>query len=336
MALLLAVASAPVAHAQLLHLPPRPGDAPGGSEIARGIADLDLESREERIFAEIARGNVPGWLRVLRPVTVTGEAQGRGHQVTFWVAPDYLAVGSDSDFLLVPLSPQTAQRVADMVGASLPTPRMVDAIWSAAVVRLEPAPIPPSPEMTTVPVFQEHNRIVLDQRRLHAQPLGALVAGHKKDVVLTAKLPRPSDRVAIYGWHKLNGEPIQPLYTGHTHRWVDYSHGIRLVLREIVLDGRKHDLWELLRNDALAPLLSDEGVILEPRHGAGVREPKRGEAHPSPAPLPSLSYGTPARAAPSSPPRRFRTIPSSPEAWETPRSPRRLRTAPPCPSPGHS
>jgi len=276
------VASAPVARAQVLDLPPRPGDAPGGFEIAREIADLHLEAREERIFAEIARGNVPGWLRVLCPVTVTGETHGREHQVTFWVTPDYLAVGSDSDFLLVPLSPQTAQRVADMVGASLPTPRMVDAIWSAAAVRLEPAPISPSPEMTTVPVFQEHNRTVQAQRALHREPVGALAAGHKKDVVVTPRLPWPSDRVAIYGWHRLNGEPIQPLYTGHTDRWVDYSHGIRLVLREMVMDGRQHDLVDVLRDDALAPLLSEEGVIPEPRYGAGVQEPRKGESQPSP------------------------------------------------------
>jgi hypothetical protein len=271
LALLLALALAPVAHAQVLHLPPRPGHAPGGAEIAREIRTLDLESREERIFAEMARGNVPGWLRGLCPVTMTGEAGGREHRATFWVTPDYLAVGSDDDFLFVPLSPQTAQRLADLVGASLPTPRMVDAIWSAAVVRLHPAPIPPSPQMTTVPVFEEHSHTVQAQRALHPDPMGELVAGHKKDVVITPRLHWPSDRVAIYGWHRASGEPIQPLYSGHTDRWVDYSHGVRLVLRAMVIDGGEHDVVDVLRDDTLAALLSEEGVIVQPRYSVGVR-----------------------------------------------------------------
>jgi len=44
--------------------------------------------------------------------------------------------------------------------------------------------------------------------------------------------------VAIYGWHKLDGKPIQPLYTGHVDWYVDYSHGIRLVSRTIYIDNK--------------------------------------------------------------------------------------------------
>ena len=265
---LVGMVCASTAHAQVLDLPSRPADAPGGGEIARDLRALDLESREERIYAEIARGNVPEWLKQLCPVEVTHEIKGRMHRATFWVTPDYLAVGSDDDFFRVPLSPRTAQRIADLVAGSLPTPRMVDAIWSAARVRLEPTPIPPSPEMTTVPVFEDHNRMVAAQRARHEEPAGVLVAGHKKDVVITATLASRPDKVAIYGWHRPDGRPIQPLYTGHTERWVDYSHGIRIVLREMVVDGMKRDMGDVLSDDTLAPLLSDEGVVAEPRYPA--------------------------------------------------------------------
>lgn len=258
---------------RVLGLPPRPADAPGGAEIAREIRSLDLEAREERLYAEIARGNVPGWLRQMRPVEVEREIGGRAHRATFWVSPDYLAVGSDEDPFLVPLSPQTAQRIADLVGGSLPTPRMVDAVWAAAEVRLEPQPIPPSPEMTTVAVFEEHNRLVQGQRGERKARPGRLTAGDKKDVVVTAKLASSPGKVAIYGWHHRDGRAIQPLYTGHTDRWVDYSHGIRIVLREIVADGAARDLVDLLRDAVIAPLLSDEGAIAEPRYA--VRTPAR-------------------------------------------------------------
>jgi hypothetical protein len=204
---------------------------------------------------------------------------GRTRRVRFWVTPDYLAVGSEDDAFLVPLSPQTAQRMADLVGASLPTPPMVDAIWAAARVRLAPAPLPPSPAMTTVPVFEEHNRRVRAQRSADGAPSGALVAGHKKDVVLTARLDTARGKVAIYGWHRLEGTPIQPLYTGHTDRWVDYSHGIRLVNRGIEVDGVPRDLTDVLRDSTLAGLLSDEGRIREPRYPLGGRGPAAAAGH---------------------------------------------------------
>ena len=118
------------------------------------------------------------------------QRQGTTNSATFYATPDYLAVGSDEDYFLIPISPNTAQRIADALGCSLPTPKMVDEIYAAAEVKLAPAPIPPTPAMTTVPVFSNHNAIVRAQRaeQLQAHPLGALVAGHQKDVVISAKL----------------------------------------------------------------------------------------------------------------------------------------------------
>lgn len=252
--------------AHVLDLPPRQPDAPGWSALASEIRALDPASREERIHAEIARGNVPGWLRRLRPVQVEADVEGRRRRATFWVTPDYLAVGGDDDFLRVPLSPGTAQRLADLVGGALPTTLLVDAVWSAAEVRLEPAPIPPSPKMTTVPVFEEHDRMVTALRALREEPPGALVAGHKKDVVVTDGLASAPGRVAIYGWHRPDGRPIQPLYLGHTDAWVDYSHGIRIVHRQVLVDGAWHDLYEALADPATARLFNAEGVVAQPRY----------------------------------------------------------------------
>jgi len=67
--------------------------------------------------------------------------------------------------------------------------------------------------------------------------------------------------VAIYGWHRLDGLPIQPLTTVHVNTYVDYSHGARLVSRRVLVDGRDRDLGELLQDPNLAPLLSDEGAL---------------------------------------------------------------------------
>jgi hypothetical protein len=101
------------------------------------------------------------------------------------------------------------------------------------------------------------------------KPLGALAAGIKKDVVVTNRLVERPDHVAIYGWHRLDGTPIQPLTTVHVNWYVDYSHGIRLVKRTVLVDGNPRDIRDVLADPVLHPLLSDEGPIAKPYYERG-------------------------------------------------------------------
>jgi hypothetical protein len=217
----------------------------------------------------VLRGNVPNFLRRFVPVTLTNAIDGEVHRLTVRVAPDYLAVGSDVDYLLMPLSPTAANRIAEATDCQLPTRQLVDAIHAAAPLKLVPQPIAPSPEMTTLPVFAHHNELVWEQRRaaLAAFPLGTLVAGHKKDVVTSARLVDRPGRVAIYGWHQTNGVPIQPLYLGHSDSWVDYSHGIRLVSRTARLDGVERSLPDILAAPVLPRSCSRPNPDVRPRPG---------------------------------------------------------------------
>ncbi|HOX56691.1 MAG TPA: hypothetical protein PLC99_07350 [Verrucomicrobiota bacterium] len=262
-------------YAQTLSLPPRPAKAPTGTEFARRITPLNLAEREEEVFAQITAGNVPAFLRKLCPVAATSVTDGKTNSGTFYATPDYLAIGSDKDYFLMPISPNTAQRIADVVHCSLPTPKMVNQIYVAAEVKLAPSPIPPSPAMTTVAVFGKHNEIVQAQRaeKLPAHPLGALVAGHQKDVVLTPKLASSPGKVAIYGWHQTNGVPIQPLYLKHIASWVDYSQCIRFVQQGMMVNGATKTVAEVLADSALAGLLSDEGPIPSPRYPTNALPP---------------------------------------------------------------
>jgi hypothetical protein len=255
-------------YAQTLPLPPRPAGALTGTEFIRRVTPLDLAERDREVVAQITAGNVPNFLRKLVAVSVVSVAEDVTNHVTFYATPDYLAVGSDEDYFLTPVSPNTAQRIADALHCSLPTPKMVDEIYRAAGVKLAPATIPPSPAMTTVPVFSNHNAIVRGQRaeQLQAHPLGVLVAGHQKDVVITAKLATAPGRVAIYGWHQTNGAPIQPLYLKHLASWVDYSQCTRLVHEELLVNGTTQTVAQVLADPALAGLLSDEGVVATPRY----------------------------------------------------------------------
>ena len=246
--------------AQSLELPPRPTAAPKGAEFARSITGLSLAEREQKVLEAVRSGNVPLFLRKLAPVTVESGA----NTATYFVTPDYLAIGSDDDYFIIPISPSTAQVVADLLGCSLPTTRMVDDVYANATIKLTPAPIPPSPAMTTIPVFLRHNELVMAQRK--QKPPGGLIAGHKKDVVIAAEVFAVPGKVAIYGWHKPDGKPIQLLYTGHTATWVDYSHGIRLVQRRMTVNGQIKTIDEVLADPGLAPLLSRDGVMRESRY----------------------------------------------------------------------
>jgi hypothetical protein len=260
---LLLLTSSRLGLAQGLDLPARAPQAPGGQALVRQIADLSLPNRETVLEREIRSGNVPDFYRHFCPVSVTNVLAGQTNVATFYAAPDYLAVGTDADYFITPLSPATAQRLADSLSCRLPTPRMVDAIYRAAPLKLAPAPIPPSPAMTTVAVFARHNALVQAARKawIDQFPLGTLVAGNHKDVVITARLTVPSRQVAIYGWHQTNGVPIQPLYTGHRATWVDYSQGIRLVQRALTVNGRPATLPEVLADPQLCQLLSAEGMV---------------------------------------------------------------------------
>lgn len=254
--------------AQTLALPNRSAQALTGSDFVQQCESLPLNEREAQIRKHLLNGNVPGFLRTLSLVEVTNIAGGKTNVGRFFVTPDYLALGSNEDYLLVPLSPESAQHIADSLDCLLPTPKMVDAIYAAAEVKLSPAPIPPSPAMTTLSVFAQHNEMVRTQRTalMTSHPLGALVVGHKKDVVISTRLAATTNKVVIYGWHRPDGKPIQPLYPGHVASWVDYSHGIRLVHRAMLVNGESREVAEVLADPQLAPLISDEGVITNSRY----------------------------------------------------------------------
>jgi hypothetical protein len=256
------------APAQTLQLPPRAADTLSGTQLIEKITPLDLRERENEILAQITSGNIPNFLRKLCPVHVTNVFNGRTNRATFYVSPDYLAVGSDVDYFLTPVSPNTAQRIADVTGCSLPTRKIVNDIYAAAPVKLTPSPIPPSAAMTTVPVFSKQNAVVRSHRAEYLKdfPLGTLVAGHQKDVVISTRLADVPGNVAIYGWHRTNGLPIQPLYLGHAATWVDYSQCTRLVQNAMTVNGTNTTIAHVLADAELCNLLSDEGPLLNPRY----------------------------------------------------------------------
>ncbi len=243
-------------------MPRRKGGAAGASAVLASAKNIDGVKRDQIVVAELLKGNIPSFQRNLVPVTLRGTtSDGRQANITLCVTPDYLALGGDRDFVRVPLGLSGASRVAKSFNMVLPTPRMVDAIYRQAAVRLTPSPMTPGPQMTSTAYFMRHNATVEAQRRSAGATHGNLISGHKKDVVLTTRLASNRGRVAIYGWHRRNGTPIQPLSTVHGAAYADYSHGIRLVSRTAYLDGQEVDLRQIMANPRYAGIISNEGPM---------------------------------------------------------------------------
>lgn len=212
--------------------------------------------RDSMVLKEVMAGNIPAFLRRFLPVhtRITDSATGKEIRAVYYVSPDYLCVGMDDDWARVNITPMAAQRIADTIRCFLPTRKMVDDIYKAATVKLEPVPMYAFRDST--PTMWHHHLIVEGQRKGRK----GLIAGIQKDVVISGKISRDKrpDRVAIYGWHKPDGQPIQPLYTGHINWWVDYSQGIRLIYRKMKVNGRWMDYTTVLKDPVLQKLLCDE------------------------------------------------------------------------------
>jgi hypothetical protein len=248
-------------HALTERIPPRPNDALTGSQFAEYVSKMDPEQREQAILSEILQGNLPSFLRKLIPVELEHPDQGKTLRATVFVMPDYIAIGSDSDSLRIPMNLYSATAIVAKFGFVLPTKKIVDAIYNQSSYHFKPQPMPPSPQMGSTEYYRIHNQMIELQSRARGIPVGDLVSGDKKDVVITNLLASKPDRIAIHGWHRSMGDPIQPLSTVHGARYADYSHSIRLVSEVAILNGELRSVYSILQDSSLAKVLSDEGPI---------------------------------------------------------------------------
>lgn len=222
-------------------------------DLLEGLAGAPRPERERQVLAAAAL-----WVDwPLCPVPLAG---GR---VVVHVTSDVFSVGSADAPIRVPLSGPGAQAVADALGMMLITPSMSDAVQASADVLLEAMPWgePYDESMLSVARILEHNRRIEEGwHNAEGDPIRGregrtgLVAGHKKDVVLTNRLLSQPHQVAIYNWHH-----IQPLSLIHEASYADYSHGIRLVALGCELDGAPAQLIDVLADRDIGPLLSHVG-----------------------------------------------------------------------------
>ncbi|MBI2416935.1 MAG: T9SS type A sorting domain-containing protein [Ignavibacteriales bacterium] len=249
-----------------LQIPPRQAGAKTGSQFMQYVNSMTFTARESAIYTELAAGNVPDFMRTLKKLTSTfADVNGTNHTVEYEVSPDYVCIGSNEDFCRIPMGPITAQRIANLYGAVMPTAKLVDDIYAKAELKLAPVTYAPvGNQNEQVVKFVEHNTAIEQQRIASGKPLGTLIGGTKKDVILSNLITDPTrpDHVVIYGWHQLSGLPIQPVTNIHANAYVDYSHGIRYINSELMLDGNIATVKQILTSTTLYKVLSNESALM--------------------------------------------------------------------------
>lgn len=221
--------------------------------------------REDFIYEQFLSGQIPQHLKELSTIKIeyTTAKSKQKKSLEVHVTKDYMSLGVQTDFIRTPIDPLTAQKICSTIGYSLPTTKLVDDIWRASQIKLSPLPWGPPYDAS----MMSSDRLIKHSRKIDAQLKGfdigdKLIAGHKKDVVIDNALAKRPNQVAIYGWHKLDSKPIQSLYLGHENTYKDYSHGIRLISREVWLDQQCVDLLDIMTDEDHWPAVSREKMVI--------------------------------------------------------------------------
>jgi hypothetical protein len=231
----------------------------GGRAFLASIGGLGITMRDNAIEAQIIGGNVPNFMRAIVEVKSIGLILGQTRRLSFFVAPDYLCIGDDTDNLSVPISYDHLSSIAKALGCTVPTRKMVDLIYKQAPHKLVAQPLAPTSEMQSNGYMLHQDDLIKVGKIVRGAVDGELMAGHKKDVVVSPSYAFHPGMEAIYGWNTITGQVIQPLSFAHNTAYSDYSHGGRLVACQCVLDGLPTSIDAVLRDPLLCSLLSDEG-----------------------------------------------------------------------------
>jgi len=252
--------------------------ARSASQLFDSLSRLSPVERERVLLQEIQAGNVPERLRQLTPVQISAVSpQGSVLTAVCFVTHDCIAVGSPADSIRVALSVGAADLLARTLHCELLTPCLSDNLRDAATTVLQPQPL--TEQRESLATLRQHEELIRAQL-LAATTDERLLAGLKKDLVISRQLLKKPGRTALYGWHEADGLPIQPLYAGHSDSYVDYSHGVRLSDEKILVDGQWKATTEVLADPVLWPLLSREGPLdlREIRRRSGWGLPQSGKS----------------------------------------------------------
>ena len=186
------------------------------------------------------------------------------------------------DGVRINITARTKQKIADMLGATLPTARICDLIWHSADIRINPRP--QSISSTTAAMINHSKGIDSCLKdSVHTEKLISTVG---KYWIIDNKLSRPRipNQACNYGWHfegssfqgikgncnqSLLKDPktgiywrlIQPASFHHNSSHTDYSQICILVSRQCWVNEKEMDILDVLKDPELSSLINHDGVL---------------------------------------------------------------------------
>lgn len=230
-----------------------------GQDLAAMMVRLEGQAREDFILEQVRNGCVPDFMRIPSQIILSGAGGVVGN---LEVCPDYLCLGTDDDYIYAQCSIVTAQKIADEIGAMLPTKKIVDEIWKQAAGKIDIVTQTPDKKMVTSPVFLKQSRDVIAARAKLGLPLGSLQDGGFKNYILVAGLAARPGQTCIYGFHrKASNRPVQdPNLSAHDRDYVDYSQCPRFIGLEMFVGDDLLLLADVLAHPLLHVLVTVEGA----------------------------------------------------------------------------
>lgn len=229
-----------------------------------------------------------------------------GHIGIFRVSQDALKI----DGVRINVSAILQQQIADMLGAYLLTPKLLDQLWAQRAVTLTPCTQPSS---STSAAMIVHSACI--DTKLKTQvgadiPADGIVQTVGKTWVITNALLDHPGMACNIGWHLEHpmggGIPFDaaPTLPGahmiqspgyrHNARFLDYCQLVLVVHRDCVVDGSLNTFAAVARDPELAPLVNADGVLKvlrQPGVPELVKPPTTGPAPLGPATVALMGVG---------------------------------------------
>ena len=245
------------------------GSSVSGTEIRKqyeAISEADWKARHMVVLQHVADRNMPSTWDDFVPIEVKGP---KGTVVEFYVSKHPLRIGTDDDWLEIPVDGPHAAAICEVTGYSLPHYWMVDYIHVQAkkeggavhffmTCDMAKALQVPCPQGTSAKkeFILKRNDLLHAWMKKKGTKSDQLQSGHYKDIVLpvdgstsgpqrrtwrdrvTGRTRVKSGRVEIYGGYYDTGSRVQPLSGGHHVKgFFDYPQGIRFVKKEVKVNG---------------------------------------------------------------------------------------------------
>jgi hypothetical protein len=238
----------------------------------RQYAQLDASgdgARHRFVLEQVAAHNLPDSWNDWVTVTVDGR---KGTAVEFDVSPHGLRIGTNEDWVEVPLDGPHSAAAAELLGHRLATAWMVDEVYGAArskgrILRYFAATqiarslgyadwspnAPDGVKMRSSEFFAQRSKLVRDWLHEHEVDDSVLVSGYFKCVVPPIDGVTRRGGLEMLGGYDAAGERVQPLSGGfHERAFYDSSQNLRLAKGTLRVDGRPTTMEEFWGNVDLA------------------------------------------------------------------------------------